>query len=375
MRRPYPAALLGLCALLGCADTTSSNGGDGGADTLSLDAFASAYYRALCGTLFRCPTLPEGGTALAIFRDEATCAARASVLVGANLDDLVSAARAGRIRYDGAVAARCLQEVTRRCVQSDTELARLCRSAFVGTLAPDAPCFRDEECAGGYCDLRSGSDRRCPGVCRAELGPGAACTDNRQCAGWSDLTATCAGDRCVAMTAGPEAGLGGACGIVVAGAAATSVSCGPGLVCVNSRCAAVVAAGAACVRGQPCAAGTLCVARPGATESTCTAAAGLVVNRTGEACAANAPPLCNPLERLRCDEASRTCVSLGDGTAGAGCMPGSDFAALTCNAGLRCDETSRTCQPLVAAEGACQRDSDCASRDCANGRGLARRCQ
>lgn len=372
MRRPYPAALLGFCTLLGCADTSS--GGGGGADTLSLEAFPSAYYAALCGTLFRCPTQPEGGTALAIFGDEATCAARASALVGLPIDDLVAAVRAGRIRYDGTAAARCLREVTRNCVQSDVELARLCRSAFVGTLAPAMACHRHEECASGFCDRSGDNGPRCPGTCRAAAALGGACTDNRQCAGWSDLSATCAGDRCVALTPGPVGANGDACGIVVAADAATTVSCAPGLVCVNSRCAAVIAAGAPCTRGQPCAPGSLCVTRPVAEGSVCTAVAGLVVNRPGEACAANAPPLCNPLERLRCDEASRTCVSLGDGTAGSGCMPGSDFAMLTCNVGLRCEEPSRTCQPLVTADGACQRDIDCASRDCANGRCLARRC-
>ncbi len=374
-RHTLPGAALALTLALGCSDTTTGGGGGGGGGTVALEALPTAYYAALCASLYRCPTQPESGTALAIFRDEATCQRRAGALAGASLDDLLAAVRAGRIRYDGAAASRCLQEVTARCVQDDAELGRLCRGAFTGTLSPGTGCWRSEECAEGYCDHGMSSDRQCPGVCRPGVAVGGACTTARQCAGWGDATSACPSGTCVAVTPGSAAAVGAACGVVVSGTTATAVPCAGGAVCVNNRCEAVIAADAPCMRGQPCAPGTVCVERPGTTATVCSAAASLVVNTPGAACVQNGPPLCNPLERLRCDPASSTCVLIGDGTAGASCVPGGDLLALTCNPGLRCDTATRTCVPREAAGGMCARDSDCLSNECTSNRCLERICQ
>jgi len=379
-RQSFPGIVVCLTLALGCSDTTTGGGGGGGdggssGNTIALEALPAAYYGALCGALYRCPTLPEGGTALAIFRNEATCVQRAGSLAGANLDDLVTAVRAGRVRYDGAVAARCLQEVTARCAQSDAELARICRGAFTGTLAVGAGCWRSEECTEGYCDHETGSARQCPGVCRPSVAAGGACSVARQCAGWGDGSGACLGGTCVAVSPGAPAAAGGACGLVQAGASAIAVECMAGSVCVNNRCEAVVAADAPCMRGQPCATGHVCVERPGTTTTVCTLAASLVVNQPGATCAAMGTPLCNPLERLRCEVSSRTCVSVGDGTMGSNCLPGSDFLSLTCNSGLRCDDATRRCVARLAVGAMCQRDSDCLSGECTEGRCLERICQ
>lgn len=369
----FSSGILVLCvgALAACSDTTTGGGGN---NSLTIDTFAPAYYRALCDSLFRCPTVGDNGAAVALLESASTCATRVPALGVGGMSDMMGLVRAGSIRFDGAAAAECLARVGQSCSQSDSELASLCRRAFTGTVAAGGPCWRNEECAsGGYCD--HGTDTRaCPGTCRAPLAVGAACTLDRQCAGWLAGTATCVSGMC-----GPVADVAGGvegqrCG-VIPGTPANRVSCMTGLACISGMCRRPVAAGAPCTSDDACVAGTACARTPGTTTRTCVSPSVIVRSTAGGMCSANGAtaPLCNPLAHLECNAMS-TCVSLGDGSMGSRCIPGNDLLAATCNEGLRCDQTSSTCVPRAATGQACMRDSDCLSNECEGDRCLAHVC-
>ncbi|MFO0653286.1 MAG: hypothetical protein U0326_44105 [Polyangiales bacterium] len=363
---------LAMCvgAASACSDTTTGGGGN----SLTIDTFPAAYYRALCDSLFRCPTVGDNGAAVALLENASTCAARVPALGVAGMSDMASLVRGGTIRFDGAAASECLTRVGTSCARNDAELATLCRRAFTGTVAVGGACWRSEECASGWCDHGTGT-RMCPGACRAPLGTGAACTSDRQCMGWETGAAGCVSGMCAAVSMGAAAGEGQRCG-VIPGTPASRVDCATGLACVNDMCRRVIAAGAPCTTSDACAAGTVCAPTVGTTTRTCAAPSALVRSATGGMCSADGrtAPLCNPLAHLECN-AMNTCATLGDGAMGSRCIPGNDLLAATCNEGLRCDQTSRTCVPRAATGAACTRNSDCLSNECEGDRCLAHVCQ
>jgi len=364
-----------LCAALGCSDTTT--GGGGGA--LTIDTFAPAYYGSLCASLFRCPTGGDNGLTAVLFENPATCAERAARFAYPSLNDLAGFVRAGSIRFDGAAARTCLDQVTASCIGTDSGLQRLCRRAFTGTVAVGGGCWRSEQCvAGTYCDHGTTSPRACPGACRAQVGVGAACTTDRQCTGYADGTADCTGGRCATARDGTPAAEGQRCGdIVNADMTVARTNCATGLACRGEMCRRVLTAGSPCVMSTDvCAVGSLCVQRPGTTGTTCTPGTDIVRSSPGGTCnpMLGRPVLCNPTARLTCN-AMMTCESLGSGAVGSRCLPGGDLAAATCNEGLRCDATSSTCVARNANGAMCQRSEDCLSGECEGSRCLEHVCE
>jgi hypothetical protein len=366
-----------LVAALGCSDTTTGGGGGGGA--LTIDGFASAYYGALCASLFQCPAAGDNGSTAALFENPTLCAERAARFAYPSVNDLVGFVRAGSIRFDGAAARTCLDQVTAACVTTDTDLQRVCRRAFTGTVAVGGGCWRSEQCApGNFCDHTATTARACPGACRAQVGVGAMCNTDRQCLGWSDGTAACTSGRCATLRTGTPAAEGQRCGdIENADMTVTRTACAANLGCRSGMCRRIVAAGAPCVAAMDvCAAGTFCAQRPGTTGTTCTPGADLIRSTPGGTCnpTPGRPVICNPTARLTCN-AMMTCESLGNGAMGSRCTPGGDLNATTCNEGLRCDPTSSTCVARFATGAMCQRDADCLSGECEDSRCLEHVCE
>jgi len=369
-----------LVAALGCSDTTTGGGGGGGGGALTVDTFPAAYYAALCGSLFRCPSGGDNSSVAALFENPATCAERAPRLAYAGVDDLVGLVRAGSVRFDGAAARTCLDQVAASCIGVDSEVLRVCRRAFAGTVAVGGGCWRSEQCAdGGWCDHTATTARACPGTCRAQVGVGAMCATDRQCTGWGEGTAACVSGRCATVRAGTPAPEGQRCGdIENADMTVTRTACATDLSCRNGMCRRVLAAGTPCNASMDvCAIGTVCVQRAGTTAPSCTLASEVVRSATGGTCnpMQGRVPLCNPTARLTCNAATMTCESLGDGAMGSRCIPGGDLNASTCNPGLRCDMATSTCVPRLAVGAACQRDADCLSGECESDRCLEHVCQ
>jgi hypothetical protein len=360
--------------LWGCSDTF----GGGGAAALTVDTFPAAYYRAICTSLFRCAGTGDTALIAAILESPAVCAQRLPRFTGDELNDLLGFVRAGSVRFDAAAAQACLDRVSARCITEEHDLQESCSGAFTGTVPVGGTCWRSAQCAnGGWCDHGSSTMPTCPGTCRAPVALGAMCNANRQCLGSNEGTAACVGGRCTAVRQGAPASEGQRCGnIEGADMSVTRTRCAENLACRSGMCRRIVAAGAPCNPSMDvCAAGTVCVERPGGTPA-CTSFSDFVRNMPGQSCnpMQGRFPLCNPTARLVCNETTQVCESLGDGSRGARCLPGDGPNAATCNEGLRCDPMTRTCVDRVGPGGMCQRDTDCLSGECQNGRCLEHFC-
>lgn len=101
----------------------------------------------------------------------------------------VDAIAAGRVRYDGVAAARCIAETREQFCLIGALTARSCREAIRGLVAEGGACSASRECAGdAACEIES-----CPGqCCQGRCGPprdlargsadfGEACQDHADC--------------------------------------------------------------------------------------------------------------------------------------------------------------------------------------------------
>jgi hypothetical protein len=369
-RLTFPFAFLALAA--GCTP-------DDGVASVTLDTVGADTAAAYCRAIFACPTAGDLAETRAIFGDEAACRAGYVRAIGAPLTDLVSLARAGSVRFDGAAARRCFDAIGASCELDAGEAA--CRGVFTGTAAVGASCFVSEQCAGdAWCDHggSASTPATCPGTCRARLALGAGCTSSAQCTRVGvQESASCGGDgsgRCVDQRRTRAAAVGQACGTQsVAGNVATLADCQPGLVCVypsaptpdgpdGGTCRRPVADGAACdVGGAPCAGIGRCVpASAGAATGTCQSVT--VLHTEGAAC--DDRRVCNPARRLAC--LGGTCRSTGTGGVGTPCTR--DYGALICDPGFYCQGTGLvgegTCQQQVAVGAACTSHAACTSGEC-----------
>ena len=138
---------------------------------------------------------------------------------------LLDAVEAGRVRYDGVQASRCLDVLSTQCNPGDA-----CERVFTGTLAIGAACHTSLECgADGWCD----SSNVCPGVCAARAGDGAVVSQFDACSTKSRVFQSDGGIRCVESHA--------------AGSPCTeNIQCESDLTCRGGQCAA------APTEGQPC---------------------------------------------------------------------------------------------------------------------------
>ncbi|MEZ4391859.1 MAG: hypothetical protein R3A48_12245 [Polyangiales bacterium] len=222
-----------------------------------------------------------------------------------------------------------------------------------GALDAGPRCTRDDECAGGVCDLASGrcgacspADDRCaPGfVCDAAL---LACA--RGCSGDEDCTAptTCdtATRRCTGCVKDNDCALGTLCreGVCVAGCTEAR-GCGVGLACCGGACVDPQADRGHCgACGVACAAGAACCG-------------GACVDTAGSA--------------EHCGQCGRSC-SAANGVAS--CAAGA-CAVASCNAGFGdCDgDAANGCE--VDLSGSSEHCGACRNT-CATGANAAGRCE
>ncbi|MCC7539214.1 MAG: hypothetical protein IT379_23530 [Deltaproteobacteria bacterium] len=347
-----------LAALCACAAACSPSDNDIGHGPVPLERLDAEATTALCHALFDCRAADDDWQYLRLVLETEERCTRALATV--ELFDARPLVEAGRVAYDAAAARACLEAFASSCsIGDDPSCARM----FTGTLAIGAACTDDRECAGdAYCE-RSGSDGSC-GECRPRARIGESCdvapcttTERAEC-DWGEELAVC-----VRVVQGPPANEGEACGDTTAGVVRTTVGCAEGLHCASTfedgvtrgACRVPLPAGAACDDPDTaCADGHLCV------DGTC--APITLVRVAGAPCGAEALAVCDPVERLVCDEDGGTCTRLGDGRAGSACEPSDDFPGLGCERGLACIEA--ICEPARADGAPCASGSDCASGFC-----------
>jgi hypothetical protein len=164
---------------------------------------------------------------------------------------LEAAVVAGRLRFDAAAAASCLELVRTAGCQSPAPNPSPCLRVYQGLVAPGGTCRRTHnECADGFCEIEGGDG--CQGTCQALPRIGQPCGAYQFCAG----DAYCKMGTCAARV---HAGVGEPC---TAGQCQDGVF-GEVLHCKmgsgdSGRCEALLPAGASCSDDPQCQAGLHC---------------------------------------------------------------------------------------------------------------------
>ncbi len=310
---------------------------------VSIEEFADQNSNAVCEFQTKC------GEA----KDVAACRAVHSAGPSFTSATVLAGVKAGRIKYDGDLARKCLDELGSRSCDVTTAsyhgYPEACVSVFQGTLHGGAACAVGGECISQRCEIPACNMSCCTGTCQGDDPPvlakvGASCATNlcegeafcelasMTCVALKHLGETCKeafscadGLYCLnsTKTCGPLPGLGEPCpdggcrdrGAHCSAATKTCVKVGlPGDPCSlaeddcsdlyvcgpNNQCYAGISLGAPCMMFQQCAdAGAFCDIPANATMGTCTAPKPDGAScRTQLDCASNV-----------CDPASKTCVA------------------------------------------------------------------
>lgn len=178
----------------------NDSGGDGAASGLPIEELPAGYAEALCGVIQNCY-----GDVLQIFRAGEDCVANATVQAEEDLATLPNAVDAGRVKYNGVQAQKCLDEVAAAgCEFLSEREPESCKLALQGTVEAGGECELDAECEGDqYCDVADA----CPGTCKALEQAGGLCRGSSDCV--SGLKCNDATGRCVAPPGEGEACKGG----------------------------------------------------------------------------------------------------------------------------------------------------------------------
>jgi hypothetical protein len=229
------ALVLGWVPACGGTDTA---GKDDEGPSVALEELPAQYSEALCQVFESCV-----GELYGIFRPGETCLKDISVTVEEGLATLPDAVDAGRVKYHGTKAQKCLDEIAAGgCDTLSNRSPDSCKAAIEGTVKAGGDCSLDAECAGQrYCKT---SDA-CPGKCAPYEKAGGACTSSDNC----------------------ESGL----------------KCGD-----NKHCVAPSQEGEACEQGEPkCTDGLLCLGQDSAakTPGTCFTIEAALSGKQGEDCA------------------------------------------------------------------------------------------
>ncbi len=213
-----------------------------------------------------------------------------------------------------------------------------CNKAFIGQSPPHTPCFQDEECEGGWCDLRNG---QCPGTCMLYRSAGQSCNDKiDKCepgyacrdSGCSEVTQGEAGDPCI-----------------------SDEHCADYLYCkvvegdATGLCLRKKEEGKACVTSEECVVGLECV------NNICQGTA--IENNAGGACD-NKTKFCNYFSRLECAP-SGVCQQIPNGV--------NQLCSSTCEPPLYCSPSQSKC--MFQSEGGqpCESNDACKSHYCKDG--------
>ncbi len=295
------------------ADATAADS-DSVDSTAASSQWCGAWAQATCALWTQCP-LAVGGQNLAQCQQNLQKECQGS----AALDQALAA---GRIKFDAAKAAQCLEGLQKtscpalyQAMTSQPGAAvAACAQVLVGQQPAGAACTHVGECAAGAQCVFGAS---CPGKCQAWSKVNQPCSAQAPC---EPGVATCSGGSCAALASA----VGGKC---------IDYQCALPLYCnvATGTCAQLGLADAPCTAsGQLCWAGLTCFA-PAGQSGTCKP-----LGVKGSACLSHAN--CNPLG----PQGALLCIG---GTCQVGPGPGAPCFDWQCSGGW-CDSTALppTCQ-------------------------------
>jgi hypothetical protein len=141
-------------------------------------------------------------------------------LAEASLSQIQAAITSKTVRYDGAIAQRCVSAVSSgACGLLDNHLPDVCRQALAGTVALGGDCEIDSQCSGSSrCQVDGNT---CPGTCAPLASAGVACGKDSDCV--LGLICSTATSHCTTPAAAGEPCQGG-----------SAAQCSAGLLCVGN---------------------------------------------------------------------------------------------------------------------------------------------
>lgn len=280
-------------------------------------------------------------------------------------DYLTAAVERGTLEYDPQAARRCIAEITESCVvEAGLPFFPSCREALRGLVPVGGTCELSDECVpGSRCDAEEVANTCVPGECVALLPLGAVCDQSDECVPPEGAgIATCrtnggSNEVCIALTIS----LGGEedepCGTLDEDGLERGYGlCGADFFCDDpdddgtGTCQPPLATGAACIPGQACEFGSLCL--PVGTEYECRAVT--IVTTAGGACD-DEVSVCDFSARLVCDGGECTALD-----------PGACADTIPCEADEYCDEATSTCETRNPNGTECNSSSECTSGRCAD---------
>jgi hypothetical protein len=201
--------------MVGCGGESSGS--------ISLDQLGTEYAAMFCRKAFSCcddterSGIPSG--------DEASCRSSYGTSFNAGYANLQMSVDAGRTRYHGDRARRCLDTMAALpCplwgIGEAVNRLSDCNTTFEGQVAPGGTCARDQECASGYCETSTGT-------CVARPKQGEPCTEAR-----CELGLACLNDAWGGAACGASRPDGSACYVGAECASFCDANvCGPSVLC------------------------------------------------------------------------------------------------------------------------------------------------
>lgn len=363
MRTRSLSALLVVSGFLFAACGGSSDDGGGG-KTVSIENLPAEVAKAQCSLYEKC-----FGGLFQFFTNGEDCLKLTEERVkNAEIGQLAAAVDAGKVKYDGAMAAKCLADIAARsCDELANRLSDACDAAAEGSAAVGESCSYDFDCKGtAFCQL----DGACPGKCTERLAAGAACKQDDDCQ--DGLVCGGATQACVKPGA-----VGEPCG------GGVQPECAPTLFCVGDQAATKQAGTCKALNevfagkaGDSCSYqdGTLCATDLSCAYETLPPTSGKCTARvaSGGACKRLSVPSMCPTDEY-CDGAGTS----PDGTCKALPGPGQPCVKVldndSCAPYARCD--AGTCVALQANGGPCGSGNVCYSETCVSGTCKANACQ
>lgn len=238
------ARISGLC-LVGVALTVGCSGGPSTSGGLTIDEFFSQAALVECKQMLACCDAAELSQRakeleIPIPTTVNECTRSLAARSQKPLDDyLREAIAAGRVAFDGAAAARCIEGAEPENCASKLESAPDCANLWTGAVPLGGACASRAECKTAETSCVFKSDDAELGQCMPNSEEGEACDFNRRCATGLVCTSDGEASTCVKLAANGEA--------CAARFDCESYYCDP-----TGLCAPLRVAGEACLAEEDC---------------------------------------------------------------------------------------------------------------------------
>ena len=339
-----------------------------GGGSVPREKYTEEAFKAICAHYTTC----------GISKSQDTCNQYFQSILGVYLTSGVGtydeAIKLGKIKYDDAAAARCLNGYANAAcsLAALVNPASDCRSIYVGQIPVGQACGYAECVPSAFCSAEA--DGKCPGTCKARVQAGSAAVSQAECAiGLVFISGSCSQPPGEGSSCGTGTGLSSVCAAglncspdtktctkprLLGDACSSTMTCDLFYNCVNGKCAAPGDVGTSC--GQ--AAGTRLACKlelycnSSAASPVCAERLAQGAVCVGSECAFN----------LRCGKLNTSATT---NTCNAPIALNQTCATTSeCASGLYCSSTSKTCIAQLAAGTACTTTDICSAGTCTSGK-------